>query len=260
MGARSSPGPALTKLWILSDLHLESVRYPEAFEVRGLDFDVLVSAGDAWSERPDRGIEALRRLAGEAPVVAVPGNHCSWGRTIPEAREVAAEAARAHGVTWLDDAAATVAGVRFLGSTLWSDYASSGTPWPDAARTGDDIEVGRGYSWKHLRVREAREMHGHAQAFLSDGLAEAREGPTVVVTHMAPLRECVPPDARPFALDNSASDLSRLTDSGRAALWVHGHLHSSVDLRRPGGTRVLRNPAGIGFGNGGFDERLVVEV
>ncbi len=32
---------------------------------------------------------------------------------------------------------------------------------------------------------------------------------------------------------NSASDLSPLTDSGRAALWVHGYIHNRIDMVRP---------------------------
>jgi len=43
-------------------------------------------------------------------------------------------------------------------------------------------------------------------------------------------------------------------------LWVHGHLHETVDLVRPGGTRILCNPAGPRFGNAAFRDGLVVEV
>lgn len=250
----------MTKLWVLSDLHLESVPHPRGFTVDGVDFDVLVSAGDAWSEHPDKGIEALRRLAGDRPVVAIPGNHCSWGRTIPEAREVAAAAAARHGVTWLDDAAAEVAGVRFVGSTLWSGYDLSGTMWLDRDRTGDDIEVGGGYSWKHLKIGEARRMHADARRLLEVVLANPCELPTVVVTHMAPHPDCVGTARNAFHLDNSASDLSHLTDEGPARLWLHGHVHSSSDVARPNGSRLLRNAAGTGFRNHLFDERLVIDV
>lgn len=51
-----------------------------------------------------------------------------------------------------------------------------------------------------------------------------------------------------------------LTDSGRVTLWVHGHLHHSIDMLRPSGTRILCNPAGPRFSNAAFDESLVVEL
>jgi Icc-related predicted phosphoesterase len=85
--------------------------------------------------------------------------------------------------------------------------------------------------------------------------------PLVVVTHHAPLPDCLTPAMRgAWKAGNSASDLSHLTDSGKAALWVHGHIHASKDITRPGGTRILCNPAGPRFFNPAFDEGLVVAV
>ncbi len=59
---------------------------------------------------------------------------------------------------------------------------------------------------------------------------------------------------------NTASDLSYLTDTGVIALWVHGHLHHTVDLTRPSGTRIICNPAGSQFANPAFRDDWVVEV
>jgi hypothetical protein len=80
-------------------------------------------------------------------------------------------------------------------------------------------------------------------------------------THHAPHPDCIAPAQRDtWNAGNSASDLSALTDSGRAALWVHGHVHHSLDLPRPGGTRLLCNPAGAGFANLAFDENRVIAL
>ncbi len=102
---------------------------------------------------------------------------------------------------------------------------------------------------------------------LSDQVIEAAlagpgdDCPVVVVTHHAPHPLCVPAAHRSsWGAGNSASDLSHLTDTGRAALWVHGHLHHTVDLVRPGGTRILCNPAGPRLGNADFHDDLVAEV
>lgn len=85
--------------------------------------------------------------------------------------------------------------------------------------------------------------------------------PLVVVTHHAPHPLCLPAAHRAgWVAGNSASDLSHLTDGGRIALWVHGHVHHTVALSRPGGTRIVCNAAGPGFGNLQFREELVVEV
>jgi len=57
-----------------------------------------------------------------------------------------------------------------------------------------------------------------------------------------------------------APRLSPLTDSGQAALWVHGHVHCSSGITRPGGTRMVCNAAGRGFSNLSFQDDWVVEV
>jgi len=56
-----------------------------------------------------------------------------------------------------------------------------------------------------------------------------------------------------------ASDLDEL--AGKAALWVHGHMHAPADYDLDG-CRVIANPRGyVGIReDGAFDPRLVVEV
>ena len=51
---------------------------------------------------------------------------------------------------------------------------------------------------------------------------------------------------------------------GRSVLWIHGHLHDSVDCE-VAGTRVVCNPRGYqhwsgSFENGSFEPEFVVEV
>ena len=88
-----------------------------------------------------------------------------------------------------------------------------------------------------------------------------RTTPLVVVTHHAPHPDCIAPAQRgTWNASNSVSDLSALTDSGRAAVWVQGHVHHSLDLTRPDGTRLLCNPAGAGFANFAFDENRVIAL
>ena len=85
--------------------------------------------------------------------------------------------------------------------------------------------------------------------------------PLIVVTHHAPHPLCLSADHRSgWLAGNSASDLSPLTDNGGAVLWVHGHIHDTVDLHCPGGTRILCNPAGRHFSNSEFRQGWVVTV
>lgn len=252
----------LPKLWIMSDLHLESVPYPGAFAPARPDFDVLVAAGDIWQADVRRGLDLLARLAGGKPVVFVMGNHEHWkgvlGDDLREAKIIAQDA----GVTLLDGEAVTVAGCRFAGATLWTDYELAGELADMQAPTGELIAMADGSAPRPFTVADSAAVHATAKAQLAAIVAaDPSPLPLVVVTHHAPHPDCLPLDTRgTWAAGNCASDLSELTDSGRAALWVHGHIHASIDMTRPNGTRILCNPAGPMFSNPRFNETLVVEL
>ena len=38
----------MVRLWVLSDLHLETALFPDAYDPPRPAFDVLVAAGDIW--------------------------------------------------------------------------------------------------------------------------------------------------------------------------------------------------------------------
>ena len=249
----------MARLWVISDLHLESVPYPTAFAPRRPRFDILVVAGDTWRSDVCAGFSAMARLADGRPVVAVLGNHEHWGGIVQETAAKARAAASSLGVTLLENGVASVHGVRFAGGTLWTDRRI-GQDQPDADPIGEEISVRTPAGTRRMTVGDGRVLHGRALAAIRDAMEADGDGPLVGVTHHAPLAECVGRTVTDWAAAHSASDLSALVDSGKARLWVHGHVHRCVDLERPGGTRVLCNPAGAMFANPGFDEGLVVEV
>jgi len=111
------------KLLVLSDLHLEFAPFvpdPAAVEAA----DVVVLAGDI-----SPGTKAIawahQAFAGK-PVVFVAGNHefyrCDWDK-LPGALR---EEAKKHDVHFLENETVTIEGVRFLGATLWTDFALFG--------------------------------------------------------------------------------------------------------------------------------------
>lgn len=133
-----------------------------------------------------------------------------------------------------------------------------------ATPTGEPVDIAHdAHGGSHLiTIGDAAALHHQARATLSAGI-DTHDGalPLVVLTHHAPHPDCTAPAQRgTWNAGNSASDLSALTDSGRAALWVHGHVHHSLGLTRPGGTRLLCNPAGAGFANLAFDENRAIAL
>lgn len=112
------------RLHVLSDLHLEFA----PFEPPGVDADAVVVAGDLHP-----GLAGVRWAAArwpDRPVVLVPGNHEFYGHACPGlVGKLEAEAARlgTH-LHVLSDRALVLHGVRFLGATLWTDFALLGDP------------------------------------------------------------------------------------------------------------------------------------
>ena len=102
------------KVLVLSDLHLEF----EPFEPpEGLDFDVVVLAGDIHSPGP-RAVEWAEARFPVKPVIYVPGNHEYYDSRMDLAQSKARVAADGGCVHLLDGGETVISGVRFLGATL----------------------------------------------------------------------------------------------------------------------------------------------
>ena len=252
------------KLNILSDLHLSR----GGLEVPRNDADIVILAGDV--ARPREAIAWASRL--HKPALYVPGNHEFYGGSIDGTVAELRRLATGTSIRILDDDAIVVGGVRFLGSTLWTDFLLLG---PGAARAAAMHEGQRFMrDFTHIRRREdsdatftpedsAALFDAHAQ-WLSAALAQPFAGPTVVVTHHAPSRKSIHPRFADSPVNACfVSDAERLIDGSRACLWIHGHTHDSFDYT-VNGTRVVCNPRGYARDgvneNSRFDPEFCVEV
>lgn len=268
--------------WSLhSDLHIES-------NGKTLDTeqaDAFVLAGDigegwdgvAWAESWNK------------PVIYVPGNHEYYHQEYFAC--LAAFQRHAHpNVHILHNSAVVVDGVRWIGSTLWTNWAKGHPRLSQHAWgvTNDAREIQASAWWDHapesIHALHAKlppnigqasqngwnpllaiQQHREAVRELQRLWRVPFDGPTVVVTHHAPLYETlleagIAPDLlNPSFWDHGlynktmvhraalyASDLSDLVkDAGEhgVRLWVHGHVHAPVDYLF-GKVRVMSNPKG----------------
>ena len=262
---------------LLSDLHLEV--HPQFQPQPTAGANVLVLAGDigsyqAGSLLPDDsfGLERFSPLPQYAgwpcPVIFVPGNHEYDAQDWDEAHTRLRRVCDRLGLIWLERETAVLDGVRFVGTTLWTDY--------DAIALLDD-QVQAGDMGRLLKLREKsfraanfylqktggtrhgtpflaapmREQALVCQEWLRNALAQPFDGPTVAVTHFAPsLRSA---DPRYGLVPGTAGFCNALDDLlPQAQLWLHGHLHTPVDYLaqgqqadgRPWQCRVYANPLG----------------
>jgi len=240
------------RLWVLSDLHLDVC----PLDLDPPPHDVAVIAGDVSEKLCDRVLPWLRdRFPG--PVVYVPGNHdfwrCTYQREVAEARELAAAA----GIHLLVEGETVVlAGVRFVGATLWTDWdlrpeERARATSEGAVRAGGMRDVRR-IKWRRgprdysaFLPRVSGSLHREQRRRIETALAEPYAGPTVVVTHHAPHERSLRGGGWRTPLDAAyASDLSAMLEGPTApAVWIHGHIHECRDYV-VGGTRVVANPRG----------------
>ena len=266
------------RIRILSDLHLEmSERHPP-FEPPQATADVVVLAGDI-----DNGTAAIDWAEKTFPgktVLYVPGNHEYYDGEYFEVSAALRARSAGSNVHVLDNGELVLDGVRFLGSTLWTDFELFG-----AQTLVPAIEESLKYVVDFRAIRYGAEglftpehslvLHRKAKTFLAQKLAESFSGRTVVITHHAPHPGSVHP--KWGASLTSAAFVSNLTPLlGPAVLWIHGHTHDGFDFR-VNGTRIVANPMGyrtsnwkqardgsvpavVSYENARFDAAFVVEI
>jgi predicted phosphohydrolase len=246
---------------VLSDLHLER----QSFTPFPVDVDVIVLAGDIAVGTD--GVDWVREWAGDRPVLYIAGNHEFYGHAVGQLIEDLRRSVAGSSVHVLENDELVIDGVRFLGCTLWSDFEFDGAERRAESmllceRVVNDygqIEFGTGE--RPLTTEDTRQLHLLSRRWLARRLADPHQGPTVVVTHHAPLIRNKPPSPVLRALAGAfASDVTDLMHGDRVGLWIFGHTHRVADLEMHG-TRVVSNPRGYPHQPvAGFDPGYVIEV
>jgi Icc-related predicted phosphoesterase len=263
------------KLHVLSDLHLDRFRMQPA-RVLG---DALVIAGDVSDGKLELLIDfgSEYRAAGR-PILFVPGNHefhCGHSMAVSLRRMY--RVFPRYGIELLHNRVLALNGVRFIGSTLWTDFAVGGADPLQA------MLIARGNMADYLAVRHAGgglrpesvlRWHHRAVRFLERAHSVPFTGPTVVITHHGVHPNSIYYRHKFHPLNTSfVSDLSERIIRWQPTLMIHGHLHHRFD-HRVGATRIMGNPRGYSQEitdektgerfewpqHDGFDPNLVIEI
>jgi hypothetical protein len=207
------------------------------------------------------------------------------------------EQAAVHGIDFLEGESVTIGGIRFLGATLWTDFAYFGAsrrsqsmrraehalndfrlikadplpPGEGAPAPGDEaVDPACRLRSQRLSPQHTLRRHEESLAWLRAELLQGEPDKTVVVTHHFPhQRSCALRWANDPVTAIFGSKLPVDVLLG-AAVWIHGHTHDSCawrlgDSRRA--VRVVCNPRGYPLGwlesefeNARFNAAFTVEV
>lgn len=238
------------RIRVLSDLHVEEA----PFVPPSADADVVVLAGDIANGAAS--LHWARTAFPGAAIVQVAGNHEFYDGEYHRVLDEMRAAARELGIVFLENDAAVVGGVRFLGCTFWTDfrlYEGAGRPIVHSrdeamalcGRHLPDFGVIRwreGAAERGLAPADTAALHESSRRWLAATLAQSFDGPTVVVSHHLPSWRSVHarhghwPTSAAFASDADAL-------LARVDCWIHGHTHASwhYDVQ---GAKVVCNPRG----------------
>jgi len=236
------------KIHVLSDLHTEFTDFSPPVT----DADVVVLAGDIGVGLG--GIEWATHCLSKGPVIYVPGNHEFYDHDIGLTNELKVTAPA--NIHVLNNDKIEFDGVRFLASTLWTDFNlyGEGEAWFARQRAKQLIEdfASIKNGGRRFTPEDSVDIHKASKTWLVSELEKEFNGPTVVVTHHLPASSSV---AKRYANDPLnpafASRLEDVIEKYRPELWIHGHTHAPCDYELFG-TRVRQNK--------GFQDGLVVEV
>lgn len=228
------------KLHILSDLHTEFAD----FDPPETDADVVILAGDIGVG--PSGVSWAAHRFPDLPVIYVPGNHEFYGHDISLSETLRAEAPE--NITVLSDDLLVLDGVRFLCSTLWTDFRlhGEGEAWFARHRArqsmNDFVNISNGE--RAFRPEDSVVLHEASRAWLVSQLEQDFDGPTVVVTHHLPASNSIAKRYTKDPLNPAfASSLESLIGEYQPTLWIHGHTHEPFDYVLSK-TRVICNPRG----------------
>ncbi len=284
------------KIQLLSDLHLEA--HPDFTPSPAPGADLLVLAGDIGSYQEgtrlvgtqDDGDFGLSRFSPRAdlaawptPVLFVPGNHEYDLLDFDEAHARLQATCERLGIVWLERESLVLCGVRFVGTTLWSDYdalASMPEPRPkpatrpvrpgkaSAAQAAEALApppspLTRGLQLREKAYRAAN--HYLRKAATTRGgelfLAEPMRAQALLCQQWLQEALAQPFDGPTVVITHFAPSLLSADPRygmtpGTAGfcnaldsllpgvdLWLHGHLHCPIDYVSQG-CRVVANPLG----------------
>ena len=259
---------------LLSDLHLES--NPGFMPTPAPGADVLVLAGDIGSYQTgsalaasgdgDFGLARFSPLHGwPTPVLFVPGNHEYDAQDFDAAHLRLRQTCDRLGIVWLERETMVLQGVRFVGTTLWSDFDALADhegstdlarrlKLRDKAFRAANFYLRKTGGTRHgepFLAEPLREQALACQEWLAAALQQPFDGPTVAVTHFAPSLKSADPR---YGLVPGTAGFCNALDHllPHAQLWLHGHLHAPSDYLVEGAhgdgsawkCRVVANPLG----------------
>eukprot|EP01080_Neovahlkampfia_damariscottae_P000124 gene124-4370_t len=259
----------MSKLHVISDVHTEHFKMnlssSPSIEAEGDCAALVGDIGDPWDPSYEEYIGYFADKFEKVFVVA--GNHEFYNHeyfsTVKQMNEVSLKFPN---VTFLHEKSEKYHGIRFIGSTLWSNVPKENEN--KVSQSLNDYHMisieEKGEKKRKLQVSDTNKFHKQELDFIKDEIKKAKENNEVVVvlTHHAPL---IKGTSNPI-YDGDAINCAFSTDlkdllGHPIYLWAFGHTHYTSE-QNVNGTRVLSNQVGYFFNRSksNYDPKKIIEI
>lgn len=251
-----------------SDLHIEFGTKGLVDQLKELDADILILAGDVATaddytnmHKPDtsqtrKDLKAFFDLAHTKfkETLVIMGNHEYYGSEISRTPRKIREALEPYpNITLLENETKTIDDVVFFGATMWTDMAA-GRPleeWQIRQRMNDfrRIRYNDNGNYRKFTPSDARGLHTQSIDALAKSLGSHPDQKFVSIHHHAPSSRSVDSIYK-NSIINGAYYSPKLEYILESKIWpklpdliIHGHMHN-VSTYNIGTVHVLANPRG----------------
>lgn len=253
----------MSKIAILSDLHLEFAAFDPSSFGPSYQPDIVILAGDIATGT--QGLDWAREKFPKQKIIYVAGNHEFYHFNYQELlEEFYIKAQRLH-IHFLENNGIELDGVQFLGCTLWTDYQCYAEHQQSQSMQllgnslADHQLIQYGPQAELFSPEHALDLHRTSVKWLEQQLLGKNRNKTVVITHHGPSIAC---QHRYFGHSELApgfySDLDSLLM--QSDYWIYGHTHSNLD-KQIEKTRLIANQRGYPNERiDGFRADLIIEL
>lgn len=237
----------------MSDLHTEfdnrvdkNPEFDDSFMPEKVS-DYLILAGDIVAKHSEHWLEKVAN--NWEYVFYVFGNHEFYGTRFFKRKLELKELCHSLGIIVLDDDFYMLGDVPIIGSTMWTDLSDPRDEYFAKSMMNDYSKITWDKDGYHkLSPKNTTKLWIEAKNFLDKTLEMFKNRKTVVITHTAPSITSINNYYRYSAhhsILNKAFyvDMEDLILKHSPNVWVHGHVHTSVE-NKIGDTKVLCNPRG----------------
>lgn len=216
--------------------------------------DLIIIAGDSMNGFKSNWVDWLLKQTAGTQVLMVLGNHDCYYSTRDKSLQQFNAAFEGSHIRLLQNQSAVIAGIRFCGTDLWTDFDLNGQASlakqiaQNAMNDFTCISVENSSGQRPLTPDDMQNWHREARCFIANELHHSPQ-PLILITHHGLSRKSIAPMHIRSELNPAfVSDLEPMFNylPNKPIATINGHCHHYVHDKLACGALLYANPRGYG--------------